>query len=149
MAQPAPLLRVMLQARHRFHALPVRPTLWYWVCVQLISLPRLCLNVFLSHSLLGSREGQLPRGFTAATLPGPPWGACSGACLVRLHNLSLLQQCLPCHPLHNRNRTNLLIFPCPARITGLAWKSPGESPWPVPLQEMPLPQRRRISPGLL
>lgn len=74
MAQPAPLLRVMLRARHRFHALPVRPTLWYWVCVQLIPLPRLCLNVFLSHSLLGNQEGQLPQGFTAATLPGPAMG---------------------------------------------------------------------------
>lgn len=36
-----------------FHVLPACSTLWYCACVQPAPLPRLCLNTFPSHTLLG------------------------------------------------------------------------------------------------
>lgn len=152
----------MLRACHWFHVLLARSTLWYWACVQPTPLPRLCLNTFPSHTLPGNGEGQLQqlllagsqeagRGLQQLPLPGHPSMGCVllPLVIVRLHNLPLLQRSLPCHLLHNQNCTNNhSIFPSPAGITGFAWKLPAESPWHVLRQEMSLPQRRRISPGL-
>lgn len=77
----------MLGAAGWFHVLLECSTLWYCACVQLAPLPRLCLNTFPFHTLLGSNEGQ--------EQPGSQAGAHSSHPSLPLAAQSLLlQQCL-------------------------------------------------------
>lgn len=87
-----------------FHVLLPCSTLWYSACVQLTPLPRLCLNTFASHTLLGSDEGQgqqlqqqgAGQGLTAANPPVPRAG-CSLplASAVRQHHLPCSSSACP------------------------------------------------------